>query len=62
MGSRYRVQWKKERKEMKAYTVYRLGLNLGTFPSHEQALAFVGKHEASSPWYLLTDYRLEIAK
>ena len=47
---------------MKAYTVYRLGLNLGTFPSHEQALAFVGKHEASSPWYLLTDYRLEIAK
>ena len=47
---------------MKAYTVYRLGLNIGTFPSHEQALAHMCKHEASSPWHMLTDYRLEIAK
>ena len=47
---------------MKAYTVYRLGLNLGTFPSHEQALAFMCKHESLSPLYLMTDYRMEITK
>jgi hypothetical protein len=47
---------------MSKYTVYRLGLSLGTFPSHQQALAFACKHEMMSPLYLMTDYRLEIAE
>ena len=47
---------------MSKYTVYRLGLNLGTFPSHTAALAFAFKHEMMSPLYRMTDYRLEIVK
>jgi len=42
-----------------AYKVYRLGLDLGTFPTIMDAHGFICGHEASSDLYLLTDYRTE---
>jgi hypothetical protein len=45
-----------------AYRVSRLGLDLGSFDTHDQAVEFVAKHCAMDRLRLLTDYATEYVK
>lgn len=44
---------------MATYSVSRLGLNLGTFPSHDLALRFLTEHCAGNEWHRLSDYKMD---